>query len=131
MKKETLVKNPKKTHECYLCKEKIAGEHIKVFAVTGKEHSHWRAHLGCYKQAQKMCADCAYNGDCYYDVFECYYNDVLRKESLQEKKEKNNGSLQCDKPTCRANTGLVNSSFCRSCQRKIDDYEKREKDEND
>ena len=70
---ETIVQRPNKTYGCYLCGKEITGEHIKVFFVDGVKGCSYRTHKDCYKEAQKMCADCDYCYDCQYDVAECFY----------------------------------------------------------
>ena len=77
---ETIIQRPNKTYVCYLCGKEITGENIKVFFAEGVRGSSYWAHMDCYKEAQKMCADCDYCYDCQYDVAECFYERIKDKE---------------------------------------------------
>ena len=78
--REQIIHKPKKEHKCFLCLQKIEGEHVYI---SCKHYDFWtgRAHMECNEKSKEICKKCGDSGYCDCDMSECY------RESIRQEKQ--------------------------------------------
>ena len=93
-----------------------------------------------YRRSKVFDRNCRNHGSCPYCMNNRLHKSKLAEEIAEEaieeyfliEPEKEETKIEfgkCDFPSCRSKTLKVNDSFCKSCQKYIDDY--RRKDDTD